>query len=428
MKSVRMGLPFLLLLTACVANPVTGKNELALFAVSADEEIGIGQKTFPQAVQQMGGEFGDVALARYVERVGLGLAKLSERPELPWQFRVVNDSSPNAFALPGGHIAITRGLLAELHSEAELAAVLGHEIGHVTARHAVAGLQRGTLLNLGLSVLAGATRQSAYGVLAQQAGTLAADLLDKRYSREQERESDRLGIDYMVKAGYDPRGAVQLQEFFYRQLEGGAQGNWLEGMFRSHPFSAERLTANRDYIAQRYPGAAGRLEERAFLAASEHLRGLKGAYARYDQAQALERKGDLHAAVTTYLQAATAGPDEALILTGLGMAYLRSGDPASARQHLVRAVKLDGRYFQSRLGLGYAYLQQSAPAPAVQELEAGQKLLPTLQGALLLGEAYEKNNRREAAVEEYRAVVNADAQGQLGRLAADRLRSLGAVQ
>lgn len=416
------------LLAACAVNPVTGKNELALFAVSPEEEIGLGQKAFPQAVQQMGGAYPDAALARYVEQVGLGIARFSERPELPWQFQVVNDSAPNAFALPGGKIAITRGLLVNLQSEAELAAVLGHEIGHVTARHSVAGMQRGTLLNVGLAVLAGATEQSTYGILAQQAGSLAASLLDKTYSREQERESDRLGIDYMVKAGYDPQGALQLQEFFFRQLEGGSQGNWLAGMFRTHPFSAERLADCRSYIAQSHAATLGnpryRLQPKPLLAATERLRGLNRAYALYDEAQQLERSGDPRRALAVYQQAAALAPEESLILTGLGMASLQAKDLAAANQHLGKAIKLDGRYYQARLGLGYVLLQQGEVARAVGELEASMQLLPTLQGGYLLGEGYEKSGRRAQALEQYRAVAAADPDGQLGKSAAQRLQAL----
>ena len=122
------------------------KKELSLFQVSTEEEVAIGKKTFPQAVQQMGGEYQDPALAAYVNEVGTRLARYGERPELPYEFKIVNDSSPNAFALPGGYIAISRGLLADLENEAQLAAVLGHEIGHVTARHSVQGMQRGSVI------------------------------------------------------------------------------------------------------------------------------------------------------------------------------------------------------------------------------------------------------------------------------------------
>lgn len=426
----RWSLLFLILplLAACAVNPVTGRNELALFTVSSEEEIAIGRKVFPQSLQQMGGAYPDPELQRYVSAVGEALARKSERPALPWQFRVVNDSTPNAFALPGGHIAITRGLLVNLQSEAELAAVLGHEIAHVTARHAVAGLQRGTLIDLGLTALAGATQDATYGAVAQQAGVLAGDLLEKRYSRDQERDSDRLGIDYMAAAGYDPRGAERLQEFFSRQLEGGRSGNALEGMFRSHPFSVDRLAANRVYIAQRFPALAGtpeKLKGPPFLQATERLRGLSPAYALFDEAQQLERRGDLRKAIITYLQAAAAGPDEALILTGLGMAYLKADDLSTARQHLARAVKFDGSYYLSQLGLGYIHLQQEETGRAVAALEASMALLPTLQGGFLLGEGYEKSGRKAEAIEQYRAVVAADGDGKLGKTAGQRLQKLG---
>lgn len=422
-------LPALLLVTtACTLNPVTGKEELALFAVSSDEEITIGRKTFPQALQQMGGVYPDAELNRYVQEVGAQMARLSERPELPWEFRIVNDSSPNAFALPGGFIAITRGLLVNLESEAALAAVLGHEIGHVTARHAVAGMQRGVLFDLGLTLLSGATGEAGYGPLAQQAGALAADLLDKSYSREQERESDRLGIDYMVKARYSPQGAVQLQEYFATQLEQGGEKSWLTGMFRTHPFSAERLQQNRQYLAEKYPGIAGdrnyRLEPKGFLAATAKLRETAAGYQLYDQALALEAKGELRQAIVTYLHAATAAPDEALILTGLGMAYLKADDIPSARLHLAKAVRLDGAYYQARLGLGYALLQQQEAARAVAEFEASMRLLPTLQGAYLLGEGYELNGQREKALLQYRDVAQAAPQSKLGRAAAAKLQVL----
>jgi len=204
-----------LLAAACAVNPVTGQRELALFEVSSSQEIELGRQAFGPALQEMGGEYPDAALASYVNQVGRRLGAVTQRPELSYQFKVVNDSAPNAFALPGGFIAITRGLLASIENEAQLAAVLGHELGHVTARHSVQAMQRGNLMNLGLTVLGTATGSKSYGGLALQAGQLAAGLLENSYSRDQERQSDQLGVDYMVLAGYDPQGAVQLQEFFY---------------------------------------------------------------------------------------------------------------------------------------------------------------------------------------------------------------------
>lgn len=415
-------------LTGCAVNPVTGKTELALFRVSPDQEIEIGRKTFPRAVQQMGGEYPDPTLAAYLAEVGGRLGRVSHRPDLSYRFTVVNDSSPNAFALPGGFIAVTRGLLVNLENEAQLAAVLGHEVGHVTARHAVQGMQRGTLLNLTLAVLSGTTGETAYGALADQAGQLAASLVDRSYSREQERESDRLGIDYMVLAGYDPQGAVQVQEFFYRQIEGGASPSWLAGLFRTHPFSRERLEANLDYIRRQYPqigGSSGlRLQPESFQQATARLRAARRGYELYDQARRLEAQGDLPGAIETFHQALDAAPEQSLIYTSLGLAYLRSEDLVPARRYLLKAVQLDDRYYQSHLALGYIHLQKKEPAEAVTALEKSMALLPTLQGGFLLGEAYEKTGRTGEALRLYRAVAEADPEGKLGRTAAERARAL----
>ena len=129
-------------LAGCAVNPVTGQRQLSL--VSESQEIQIGQQASQEAAQSIG-LVEDPALQDYVQRIGAGLAARSERPNLPWSFRVVDDATPNAFALPGGYIFVTRGLLGVVNSEAELASVLGHEIGHVTARHSATQISRAQL-------------------------------------------------------------------------------------------------------------------------------------------------------------------------------------------------------------------------------------------------------------------------------------------
>jgi predicted Zn-dependent protease len=273
------------------------------------------------------------------------------------------------------------------------------------------------------------TGDTAYGPLAQQAGELSAALLDRSYSRDQERESDLLGIDYMVQASYNPQGAVQVQEFFYRQLEGGTEPMWLSGLFRTHPFSKERMLANEAYIRSRYAQTLNQpnyvLRPETLQSATARLRQSRKGYELYDQARKLEEAGNLPQAVTVYLQAAAAAPDESLILTGLGMAYLKAEDATSARPHLTRAVQLDGNYYLSRRGFGYALLKKGDNSGAVRELEASMKLLPTLQGGYLLAEGYEKTGQPQKALELYRAVAQADPNGKLGRSAAERVRALG---
>ncbi|MFZ2508002.1 MAG: M48 family metalloprotease, partial [Steroidobacteraceae bacterium] len=230
------------LLPACSVNPVTGKKELML--VGEGTELQIGQRNFAPMRQAEGGDQQlDPALTSYVQGVGQRLAAVSDR-NLPYEFAVLNNSIPNAWALPGGKIAVNRGLLTELKSESELAAVLGHEVVHAAARHSARAMSRGMLIQGGLMAAQVAAHDSDYGNIAMLGAGIGAQLVTQRYNREAELEADSYGIDYMKRAGYDAQGAVSLQETFLR-LNARKDGGWLAGMFASHPPSQERLEANR---------------------------------------------------------------------------------------------------------------------------------------------------------------------------------------
>jgi len=184
-------------LAGCVKNPVTGGRQLAL--ISESQEISIGEASHPEVLA----EFGIVenpALQQYFSRVGLDIAKRSHRPNLPWHFTVVDSDVVNAFAVPGGYIYLTRGILAAMNNEAELAGVLGHEIGHVTARHSVTQISQQQLIGLGLGI--GSVFSPTFRNLSGLAETGLSILLLK-YSRDHERQSDQLGLQYMTLAGYD---------------------------------------------------------------------------------------------------------------------------------------------------------------------------------------------------------------------------------
>lgn len=415
-------------LAGCAVNPVTGRNELAFYQMSESQEIEIGRKVFPQAVQQMQGEYSDPALQEYLQQVGLRLAAVGHRPGLPYAFTVVNDSSPNAFALPGGRIAITRGLLGALENEAQLAAVLGHEIGHVTARHAAQGMQRGILLELGMVVLSQAATGSPYGTLTTQAGQMAGAIIDSSYSREQEREADRLGIDYMVKARYNPKGAIELQEYFLKKSEGEGAPGWLAGLFRTHPFSRERMQANEAYIRGRYPGAlqdpASSVGKEKFAEATRNIQATRGAYEKYDRARDLEKKGDAAGALDLYEQACREAPEQALLNSGLGQALVQAKKYSEARDYLQKAINLDGNFYGSRTALGYLFLKTGEHQEAVQQLKRAMDLYPTLGGAFYLAEAYENVHEPRKAFDLYRQVAAADRNGRLGRAAAQRAQDL----
>jgi predicted Zn-dependent protease len=196
----------MLLAASCSVNPATGQRQLAL--IGEQQEIALGLEAAKGAIAQYG-RYDDPELQSYVSSLGQRLAAASERPELPWTFTVVDDPVVNAFALPGGQIFVTRGILAHFNSEAELASVLGHEIGHVTARHSVEQMSTAQLANLGLGVAVMASEDfRPYAGLAFQ----GMQLMFLKFSRDDESQSDELGLRYMTRAGYDPREMPKMFE------------------------------------------------------------------------------------------------------------------------------------------------------------------------------------------------------------------------
>ena len=223
-------------LAGCAINPATRRVELSL--VSEREEIALGEEADAQVVASAG-EYEDAALGAYVRALGGALARASERPELPWTFRVVDAAEVNAFALPGGYIYATRGLLAHLLAEAELAAVLAHEVAHVSARHGVNQLSRAALAQRGVGVFRVLDPQMRHvGAIAQ--GTAGLALL--RHSREQEAEADALALRYLRRAGLPPEAMARVLGLLVglaAQQGGAAVPGWLQ----THPHPEERLRA-----------------------------------------------------------------------------------------------------------------------------------------------------------------------------------------
>ena len=226
---------------ACATNPVTGDREFVF--MSEEQEIALGQQADAEIRQDMG-VYDDPALIGYVEEIGYQLAEASHRPELPWTFTVVDSPAVNAFALPGGYIYLTRGIMAYLGDEAELAGVLGHEIGHVTARHSVQAYSRSTGAQLGLllgQIFVPPMRAGPYGApnLTDLAGS-GLGLMFLKFGRDDEKQADRLGAEYAAAAGWDPQGVSDmlstLSEINQISDRRGTP-NWLS----THPDPADRV-------------------------------------------------------------------------------------------------------------------------------------------------------------------------------------------
>lgn len=264
-RKTAVALGVLIVASACTLNPATGRRQLSL--IGEQQEIAMGLQ-YDKGVTAEFGLYPDEAWQTYIQEIGDSLAAVSERPQLPWQFKVVDDDTVNAFAVPGGFIYMTRGILAHFNSEAQLATVMGHEIGHVTARHSVEKMSRAQLAQLGVGVAMVASEEfRQYSQLAE----LGLGVLFLKFSRDDERQSDSLGLRYLTRAGYDPNEAPRVFEMLERH--GQVQGQTrLPEWQATHP-SPDRRVANLEEKITRLPleQQTGTIGREAYL---NRLRGM----------------------------------------------------------------------------------------------------------------------------------------------------------
>jgi len=405
------------LLSGCATNPVTGESELAL--VGEGSELEIGNKQYLPSRQMQGGDYtADPALNRYVQSVGKRLAAVADR-KLPYEFVIINDSTPNAWALPGGKIAINRGLLLELRSEAELAAVLSHEIVHAAARHGAQGMERGMLLQGALAVAGVVASNSDYGGLAMGAAALGANLLDQRYSRDDELEADHYGMIYMQRAGYDPQAAVALQETFVRLSE-GKDRNWLSGLFASHPPSRERVEKNQQ-LARELKVQRARVGTEKYRRMTARLRRDKPAYEAY--AMGLKQLKDAPKAALKLADRAIAiEPEEGSFHVLRGDALTGLKRLKEARKAYDEAVRLSGGFFEPYLKRGALQARLGETATARQDLQKSFKLLPTADAQYLLGQLAVADGDQTAALKHFQQA--AGSRSEVGKAAMQEMSRL----
>lgn len=402
-------------LSGCAVNPVTGRSELAL--VSEQQEIEVGKQEYPYARQSSGGDYRDDDLDRYVNELGMRLGAVSHRPNLPFHFKVINSSVPNAYALPGGQIAIHRGLLASLDNEAQLAAVLGHEIGHTTARHYVQSLSSGMLLNVGLVAVGIGVSMSGtdYGQPIMLGSAVAANMANMKFSRSHEEQSDLLGIEYMSRAGYDPYGAVQLQEYFYKVVEKEKKPAWLEGLFRTHPFSMERMEANRRVVVSMPRQSNWTLGEENFKRRTAHLKQVNEAYKPFDEGEKLAAKGKKSEALAKFNEAIGKAPEQGAFYRERGALFMKDENYSRAEEDLKKAESLDPGYFKTHYYLGLLHAKQGKKLEAERELKQSMKLLPTREASYQLGRHYEETGNRKEAFRYYEMAVEGGGDDEIAR-------------
>jgi predicted Zn-dependent protease len=243
---ISLGLLFCLALTGCATNLITGRDELMLIA--EDQDFAIGKQYAPEVTRQMGGRIELPELQNYIDNVGQKIAAVCQRPQWQYHYVALNDNSVNAFALPGGYVFITKGMLEKLSSEAQLAAILGHETAHIVARHSSAQMSQ----QIGMEILLSAvtSERTPQGVLA--AAGLGRQIIGLSYSREQETQADSAGLEYMVKAGYNPYGMFETMQILQEE-------NTVRPIefFSTHPSTENRIAKILEQIQRLYPSLSG---------------------------------------------------------------------------------------------------------------------------------------------------------------------------
>src|SRR5262245_62001487 len=273
-------LAVLCVVASCATNPATGQRQLIL--MSEQQEIQLGRESDQQVRKEMG-VYNDAQLGRYVSDVGQRLARAAHRPNLPWTFTVVDTSAVNAFALPGGFIYVTRGILPFLRNEAELAAVIGHEVGHVDARHSAAAYSKETAIGGGLGIL---------GVLVprtqplQGLASAGAGLLFLKFTRDNELEADRLGTGYEGADGWDPSAMASLLDTLGRLDEASGTSRGIPNWALTHPPAADRVAKVQESIVEARSASATATNK------SEFERRLDGIVYGDSREQGLMRRGE----------------------------------------------------------------------------------------------------------------------------------------
>ncbi|MEM9347072.1 MAG: M48 family metallopeptidase [Planctomycetota bacterium] len=239
----------LLPLAGCSTNEATGRSQF--LPLSWNEEVQLGAEAAPQFIEQSGGELPDQSIVQYVRDMGGRLAAQSEMPDIDWEFYILDSQVINAFALPGGKVFISRGLMEKMDNEAQLAGVIGHEIGHVTARHGnermgKAMIAQGVILAAGIG---GAVSDEEWLQVLGVGTAVGGQLFLLKYSRSNELEADELGVRYMARSGYNPIGQIQVMEILREASGGSAPPEWLS----THPASDTRISNLEELITKNYP-------------------------------------------------------------------------------------------------------------------------------------------------------------------------------
>jgi len=411
--------------TGCATSAVTGRPQLML--VSEDQEITIDKQNSPHQFSADYGMIQDTALNDYVKQTGKKIAARTHRTHMPYSFRVVNANYVNAYAFPGGSIACTRGIMLSLENEAELAALLGHELGHVNARHTAQQMSKGILTQAvvgGLSALAG-SRGAVYGQLASELGMISVGALLASYSRDNEREADALGMEYMFRARYSSKGMIGLMDM----LKGLSKykPSTIELMFATHPMSEERYQTAVETSRSKYKSAeVFPLYRERYMDHTAKVRALKPAIEEMQEGEKEMMQKKFGDAEAHFKKALKLAPND---YTGLVMMSTCKLFQKKYTEGITYAEKAQQVYPQQAHAYhlsGFAKIKTKNSEGAYQEFSAYEKLLPGNPNTIFFkGYAQEGMQNIEKAASEYHRYLEFVRQGEKAKYAYTRLKKWG---
>lgn len=416
------------LLVGCAVNPVTGQKQMML--VSEGWEIQVDKQNSPHQFSADYGALQDQALNRYIQQVGGSMVPHTHRPQMPYSFHGVNATYVNAYAFPGGSIAATRGVLLSLESEAALSALLGHELGHVNARHTAQQASKGMVAQAivgGIGAVAGSKGQF-YGQLASQLGMLGAGALLASYSRDMEREADHLGMTYMVKNGYGAEGMVQLMTMLSGLHKENSTAVSL--LFATHPMSQERYDTAVALANSEFSGAKGKpLYRERYLDNTAGLRKLKPAIELFQKAEESMAKKAYDQAASSYEQGLKIAPADYAGLVMMAKCQYVQKKFDRALSFSEEAKRVYPQEAQANHLSGLCKIQLKKFDQAVEDFNSYESKLPGNPNTIFYrGYAFEGMDNKQKSADDYYRYLQQVTEGDQAQHAYQRLVQWGVIK
>lgn len=413
-------------LSGCATSPVTG--ETILVGMSEAQEKQTDAQVAPHQFSQDLGAIQDEAVNGYVAGIGQRMGTLTHRPQMPYSYRVLNANYVNAYTFPGGAMGVTRGILADLDDEAQLAALLGHELGHVNARHAAQRQGQNLVAQAALAGLNVAAQSSDWGGLMSMGGQIGASALLAGYSREHEREADALGQEYLVKAGYPATGMVRLHQLLVAEEKSAP--SLLQTMFSTHPMSSERMQAAQAAADSRYR-ISNSLDARRerFMDSTASLRRIRPTIDACKNGETAMAARQYPKAQAEFQTALARTPRDYASNLRMAQCLQAQGQTAKAVDYADNAREIYPQEAQAYKLAGVLALQQRDAGRAYQNLDRFDRLLPGDAGITFLkGISLEGMGNRQAAAQHYAAYLRQSQQGNAAQYSYNRLKAWGMVK